>query len=158
MNLRPLWKVIIIVLALSIFGGYWTSVSPYLTLMLHDAGYSLDDIGRFFIHLTILNLVVGYGGAILSLVASYYSGKKYKLTKISTLIFFILLVVAVWAGHLIGYVIRQIELPQYPILNINFIFNTLGSMNTILWSFVGMLAGNYKREVEEKARVFEKEQ
>jgi len=153
MNLRPLLKAMIIVFTLSVYLGYWMAVNPFLVPMLHEAGHSYEEIGRFLVYLSIVNFVVVLGGEILNLVTSYYSGKQYKLTKTSTLTFLLLLIITVWAGNLIGYVIGQIQLPQYQILNINLFIQPLFYMQTpILWSFVGMSAGNYKREVDRKRR------
>lgn len=154
MNLRPLLKVMIVILAFSVYLGYWNAVFPYLSIILHEAGHSPSEISIFFAHLWIVNLVVGLGASILILITSYYAGKQYKLTKTSTLIFLLFLIITIWTGHLIGYVIRQIELPQYSILNILFFIQILDTFlppsSFILWSFIGMLAGNYKRELDRK--------
>ncbi len=61
----------------------------------------------------------------------------------------IFIIATIAAGNLVGYVIRQIESPEYPMLNLNFIFDTLSAVQSYaVWAFLGILAGNYKREFE----------
>ena len=151
MNYRPLYIVIIVVLGLSIWWGYWRAFAPYQTLVLRDAGYSMEEIGQYYFALSIITLIVAYGGAIFILLASYYSGKEYELNKTSTLVALVFLIIAIWIGNLVGYAIRQVQLPQYSILNLNFVFQTLTSMQaSILWSFVGLLAGNLKTRTQQQ--------
>ena len=151
MNYRPLCIVVIVVLALSIWWGYWRAISPYQTLILRDAGYSMEEIAQFYSVLTIVYITVGYGGSFFILLSSYYSGKEYIVNKKSAVIFLFFLIIAIWVGNLIGYIIRQIELPQYPIFNLNFVVETLTSMQgPILWSFVGLLAGNLKTRTQQQ--------
>jgi len=151
MNHRPLYIVVIVVLALSIWWGYWRAIAPYQSVILRDAGYSVEEVAQFYFVLSIAALIVGYGGAILILLASYHSGKKYELNKTTTIVALIFLIIAIWIGNLVGYAIRQVELPQYPILNLNFIIQTLTSMQgSILWSFIGLLAGNLKTRTQQQ--------
>lgn len=84
--------MLIVVLPFSIYSGYVQSVSPWLTLVLHDSGLGFEQIGVSLVYLSIATVSVGYGGAVLNFVASYYSGKKYVLTRISCLILVLLLV------------------------------------------------------------------
>ena len=151
MNYRPLYIVVIVVLALSIWWAYWRAIRPYQTLILRDAGYTMEEIAQFYFVLAIVYTTVGYGGSFFILLSSYYSGKVYIVNKQSAAIFLFFLIIAIWIGNLIGYVIRQIELPQYPILNLNFVVETLTSMQgPVLWSFVGLLAGNLKTRVVQR--------
>ena len=145
MNLSSLYIVLAIVLASSIYGGYVQAVSPWLSIILLDSGLSHEQFGTYLMYLTIVNVVVGCIGIALSLVASYYAGKKYVLTKNSALILVLLLIAATWVGRFIGYAVRQVQLPQYPVFNVNFLLQLI-DMSFIAWSMAGILAGNYKRE------------
>jgi hypothetical protein len=60
-----------------------------------------------------------------------------------------LLIAATWVGRFIGYVIRQVQLPQYPVFNVNFLLQLI-DMSFVAWSMVGILAGNYKREADKR--------
>ncbi|HJX02411.1 MAG TPA: hypothetical protein VJ439_00970 [Candidatus Bathyarchaeia archaeon] len=87
----------------------------------------------------------------MNLTISYYSGKQYGLTKNSTLIVFLLLLVTVLIGGVIGYIIAQILFSQYQIIHLMMFANSgigLFYVSPILWSFIGLFAGNYKRELE----------
>lgn len=111
----------------------------------------MEEVGQFHFVLSIATLIVGYGGAFFILLAGYYSGREYELNKTSTVMTLIFLIIAIWIGNLVGYVIIQVELPQYPILNLNFIIQTLTSMQgSILWSFVGLLAGNLRTRTQQQ--------
>jgi hypothetical protein len=141
--------VLVIVLAFSIYGGYVQAVSPWLSIILLDSGLSIEQIGTYLMYVNIVTVVVGYSGIALNLVASYYSGKKYVLTRKSALILVLLLIAATWVGRFIGYVIRQVQLPQYPVFNVNFLLQLI-DMSFVAWSMVGILAGNYKREADKR--------
>jgi hypothetical protein len=149
MNLSSLYMVLIIVLAFSIYGGYVQAVSPWLSIILIDSGLSHVQLGYYLMYLSIVTVVVGYIGMALNLVASYYAGKKYVLTKNSALILVLLLIAATWVGRFIGYAIRQVQLPQYPVFNVNFLLQLI-DVSLIAWSMVGILAGNYKREADKR--------
>ena len=150
-NFRSLLIVIVIVFGLSAWWGYWRSLSPYQALVLSDLGYTPREIGEILAAQNILVTVTSFGGSFMLLVASYYSGKSYRLTGISTLMLLIFLLVTIFMGNLLGYTIRQQEFPKYPILNVNFIFDTISTLNTrIVWTFLGVLAGNYRRELNKK--------
>ncbi len=147
MNLRPLFPTLLVVLGLSVYTGYWTSASPFLSSILREIGHSPQEVVAFYFHMSIFNMVGGLVGPILNLFASYYAGKQYVLTKNSALTFLFLLIITIWLGSFTGYLIRQIELPQYPILNVTFFVYTLSqTRGPVVWSFLGVLAGNYIRE------------
>ena len=148
-NLSSLYIVLVIVLAFSIYGGYVQAVSPWLSIILIDSGLSHEQLGYYLMYLGIVTVVVGYIVMALNLVASYYAGKKYVLTKNSALILVLLLIAATWVGRFIGYAIRQVQLPQYPVFNVNFLLQLI-DVSFIAWSMVGILAGNYKREADKR--------
>ena|SRR4030042_380452 len=119
--------------------------------MLRDTGYSYVDISGFFLMLSLVSSGVALGLGLLNLTISYYSGKQYGLTKNSTLIVFLLLLVTVLIGGVIGYIIAQILFSQYQIIHLMMFANSgigLFYVSPILWSFIGLFAGNYKRELE----------
>jgi hypothetical protein len=152
MGLLPITAVLAIVVIMSAYSGFWYATTPYLTVIFMNMGYTVAEYAGFFVSLSIMNLSVGLFLGILDLLVGYYSGKQYKLTMNSLLILIVVLVIAVFVGSSIGYVIAQIRLPQYPVLNlVSFAFSTAGLVSyPILWSMVGIVAGNYKRELESK--------
>ena len=153
LNCRSLYLIVTIVLCLSVWRGYWSAFFPYRAIILRDLGYTAAEVGQMIFVEGIFLTAVGIGGSILLLLISYYSGKGYKLTGTSTLLLLIILIISIFVGSLIGYIIRQAEYPQYPILNITFFFDIFGTMQSrIVWTFLGIFAGNYKREIETKQR------
>ena len=154
LNYSILGKIMLVVLAVSLVWGYWVAIRRFLPLILIESGYSLNEITGIVIQNTIISIVVGFGTSVLLLVVNYYLGKQYKLGKTPTVVFFLVLVTAGLIGNIIGYGIRQLEYPEYPILSIYFLIEIFGPygpsiwLSLILWSFIGMLAANYKRELE----------
>ena len=146
MTLRSLWYVIVIVFVSSTVSSYLTAGGTYVTLWLREQGYSGSEIATYYMRVFIVSTISGYGLLVLILVATYMAGKHYVLTKPSSVMFFLFLVVTILCGSLAGYVIRQIEIPLFPILNISIFWEIQSLMlSRIILSFLGMLAGNYTR-------------
>ena len=144
--------VLAIVLALSIYGGYSLAIAPWNTIILHDSGMSFEQIAANLMFQSTVSVVLAYGAITIDLVASYYLGKRYVLTKLSGLVLVSILIVTAWIGKLIGYLIVQTQYPQYPVLNANIIFALIDSASFVAWSMLGILAGNYKREIETRTK------
>ena len=158
LSFRSLYVVIVVVLCLSVWSGYWSAFFPYRTIILRELEYTPSEASQTIFIEGIFLTVVGVGGSILLLIASYYSGKDYRLTGASALHLFVILLISIVVGNLTGYTIRQIEYPEYPILNISFFFDAIGVLRSyIVWAFLGILAGNYRREIESKVVAFMEE-
>jgi len=121
--------------------------------MLSEAGLAPQEIGAALMFRSIVFGVVSICTSVGLLLLNYYLGKRYRLTKTSTIVFVSTLVISILLGLLLGYGIKQLQLPQYPILNWGIIIEIPYELSsTITWCMLGMLAGNYKREIEEKRR------
>ena len=146
--------LLIIVLAVSSvqFWINWSAAdAPFWVIMLHEAGLAPEE---FAVILTFRNLfftVTGTSTSIGLLLLNYFLGKRYRLTRTSTMVLLFALVISILLGLFLGYGIRQLQIPRYPILNLGIIGNIPGRLlSQITWCMLGMLAGNYKREIEEK--------
>lgn len=146
-SLRLLYKTAIIVFALSVYSGYLQALSPFMVTILSQSGYTHEDVASFYTLLAVINVAVGYGLEALNLVASYHAGKTYMLSTGSILKLLLLLTITVFVGNTVGYLVAQVQFAEYAILDMEMIVRILGSITgPILWSLVGILAGNYKRE------------
>ena len=140
LSLRLLSKTAVIVFVLSIYAGYLDTGGSFVAAAFLRPEYTL-------ILFSIFNLTVGYGLEALNLFASYYAGKKYMLTKDSVLKSLLLLASVVLIGNTVGAIIAQAQFSQMPLLNTWLIWAFLSNITSpVLWSLVGLLAGNYKRE------------
>ncbi len=132
--------------------SWWTADSPpYRTIILIDAGFSYEEIAAIYFTMSIVWAVFGIGTSIGLLLLNYFLGKKYRLTRESTIVYIFLLIVSILLGQFLGYAVRQLQLPQFPILHLG-ILATIpsGLLSSITWNMLGMLARNYMREIEEK--------
>ena len=157
-------RTILLVIMLAVFARqFWinwlTADLPFLAIMLREGGLSLEEYAVALTFRNILLIVSGTGTSIGLLLLNYYLGKRYKLTRTSTIVLLFALVISVLLGFFLGYGIKQLQIPEYPILNIGIIVNIphipSRILSTITWCMVGMLAGNYKREIEEKKELVE---
>lgn len=150
MKPSPLSWVIAVLFAFSLFFGYWRADTPFKGIILvEDFGYSTYEMGRFLFLMSFVILITELGGSAVIFVVGYYSGQRFKLSVNSTLVLLILLTCLILGGTLIGHVIRQIEIPQYTLLHPTYVLPTvLGNLLLPLsWSFAGLFAGNYRREL-----------
>jgi sensor histidine kinase YesM len=157
-------RTILLVIMLAVFARqFWinwlTADAPFWSIMAHEAGLPLEEFASTLTFRNILLTVTGTGTSIGLLLLNYYLGKRYKLTRTSTIVLLFALVISVLLGFFLGYGIKQLQIPEYPILNIGIIANipSIPSrlLSTITWCMLGMLAGNYKREIEEKKELVE---
>lgn len=131
--------------------SWWAADSPYKTIMLRDAGFCLEEIAAIYFAVSIVLGVLGIGTSIGLLLLNYFLGKKYKLTRESTIVYLFLLIGSILLGQFLGYAVRQIQLPQFPILHLGILaIIPSGLLSSITWNMLGMLAGNYMREIEQK--------
>jgi len=157
-------RTILLVIMLAVFTvQFWlnwlTADAPFWTIMLHEAGLSIEELAIALTFRNILLTVTGTCTSIGLLLLNYYLGKRYRLTRTSTIVLLFALAISILLGLFCGYGIKQLQIPQYPILNVAMIVNTpfLPSrlLSQITWCMVGMLAGNYKREIEEREELVE---
>ncbi len=150
MNLSSLFWVITVVFAFSLFFGYWRADTPFKGIILtEDFAYSPLEAGQFLFLLSFVILITEISGSAVIFAVSYYSGKQVKLSLNSALILLVLLTCVILGGTLMGHLIRQIQIPQYTLLHPTYVLLTiLGNLLLPLsWSFAGLLAGNYRREL-----------
>ena len=154
-------RTILLVIMLAVFARQfwinWLSAdAPFWVIMAHEAGLPPEDFALALTFRNILLTVTGTCTSIGLLLLNYYLGKRYKLTRRSTIVLLFALVISILLGLFCGYGIKQLQIPQYPILNITIVANIPGRLlSQITWCMVGMLAGNYKREIEEKKELVE---
>lgn len=148
-------RMILLAIMLAVFVvQFWinwsTADALFWAVMLDEAGLTLEEIAIALTFRDIILSVVGISTSIGLLLLNYYLGKRYKLTRTSTIVLLLTLVISILLGILLGYEIKQLQLPQYPILNIGIIAVIPGKLlSSITWYMLGMLAGNYKREIEQ---------
>jgi|GEM_PF-5029416 len=152
MKLRRFYLILLVGLVLSILWGYWKCDTPVKALILRDLGYGSADVWQIIFSITVVMLLAEYGGSALIFLASYQSGKDYKLTISSSMIFLVLLVSMVLIGNLVGLIIRLMEVPQYQSWIISpsryFLLEVLWHLpSLVLWSSTGILVSNYRREL-----------
>ena len=148
--------LIIVMLAvfLTRFGtSWWVADSSYKTIIWRDAGFSFEEIAAMYFTTSIILGVFGIGTSIGLLLLNYFLGKKYKLTRESTIVYIFLLIVSNLLGQFLGYAVRQFQLPQFPILHLGILaIIPSGLLSSITWNMLGMLAGNYMREIKKEIR------
>ena len=128
---------------------------PYLAVMLYEDGLSVEEYATTLTFRNIAIIAWGIGSSVGLLLLNYYLGKKYKLTRESTIFYLLCLIISILIGTFLGYGTRQLQLPQYPILNLGILALTPGNLlSSITWNMLGMLAGNYMREIKEKETQF----
>ncbi|MFQ6064402.1 MAG: hypothetical protein ACE5L6_02900 [Candidatus Bathyarchaeia archaeon] len=146
--------VMLAVFVVQFWINWSTADAPFWAVMMHEAGHTPEE---FAIALTFRNVVFSVVGIVTSiglLLLNYYLGKRYKLTRTSTIILILALVISILLGFLLGYGIRQLQLPQYSILNLGIVAMIPNRLvSPIVWCMLGMVAGNYKREIEQKRRL-----
>lgn len=148
-------KILIIVMLavfLTQFGtSWWAADNPYKIIILRDAGFSPEEIAATYSVMNTILGIFGIGTSIGLLLLNYFLGKKYKLTRESTIGYIFLLIICVLLGQFLGYAVRQFQLPQFPILYIGLLAIIPSRvLSSITWNMLGMLAGNYMREIEQK--------
>lgn len=150
-------KILLVIMLAVLVVQFWTNWStadaPYWTIMLREDELTLEEIGIMMMYRSVVFGIVGLGTSIGLLLLNYYLGKRYKLTRTSTIVLILVLIISVLLGVLLGYGIRQLQLSQYPILNLG-IITIIPSrlLSPITWCMLGILAGNYMREIEQKER------
>ena len=149
--------LIMILVFLAHFWRNWlVADSPYWVPMLSAAGYTIEEIDNILLTRSIGFGILGLGTSIGLLVLNYYLGKRYKLTKRSTITYVFLLIIPIIPGLLLGYGIKQFQLPQYPIFDTSTAIEIPYDLSsTVPWYVLGMLAGNYIRETEQKRKGLE---
>lgn len=135
----------VIILGLSVWNGYY--------IMFWEIGrWYLTDLEILTLH-SWLGMFFECGGSLLLLVGGYYLGKRYNLTFNSALILIFLIIVTVLIGQVIGsvvaYYLYQFSVTEYSSFTqgvfIEFFIQTIWEIRNIaVWSFLGILAGNYK--------------
>ena len=130
--------------------GWWVADSPFRYIMMIDAGLSPEEIDTVNHTMNIVWTVLSWGTSIGLLLLNYFLGKRYKLTKESTIVYIFLLILFTLLGHFLGYAVRQLQIPQFPILFLGIFMIPIGSLPSITWNLLGMLAGNYVRIIREK--------
>jgi len=130
----------VIVLGLSVWNGY-------RMMYIYEIPYS--GLLSFMLFEEFLK----FGGSLLLLVGGYFLGKRYSVTFTSTLLLIFLTIVTVLIGQVMGSVIvcylHQFSIAEHssyiqeniPIFSIQTMEETV---NIAVWSFLGILAGNYK--------------
>jgi hypothetical protein len=132
--------------------SWWAADSPFKTIMLRDAGFSPEEIAAVYFTMSIVWGVLSMGSSIGLLLLNYFLGKVYELTRESTIVYIFLLVISILLGQFLGYAIRQFQLPQFPILHLGILaVIPSGLLSSITWNMLGILAGNYMREIEGKS-------
>jgi len=142
--------MITVALVLTVALGYKTAYfGPFFVVQLREAGYSYAEISQILLMNQLVNALLTPLWIVIPVAACYYFGKGYRLTLISAIVFFITMYVACTVGKTIGYIVYQIQAPNYPVLwsMLSQVFYLNG---VFIWSLVGVLAGNYKREIEQK--------
>ncbi|MDH5734093.1 MAG: hypothetical protein OEY88_10000 [Candidatus Bathyarchaeota archaeon] len=149
--------IIMIVVFLAHFWRNWLIAdSPFWRLMLSAAGYTAEEISNILLTRSIGFGILGLGTSIGLLVLNYYLGKRYKLTRRSTIAYVFLLIISITLGLLLGYGIKQFQHPQYSILDTSTAIEIPYDLSsTVPWYVLGMLAGNYKSETEQKRKGLE---
>ena len=154
-------RTILLVIMLAVFAvQFWinwaTADAPYWAIMAHEAGLPPEEFGATLMLRNILLTITGTGTSIGLLLLNYYLGKRYKLTRTSTMVLLFTLGISILLGFFLGYAAKQLQIPQYPILNLGVVAMIPSRLlSSITWCMVGMLAGNYKREIEEKKELVE---
>ena len=154
LSVRMNLLLIMIVVFLAHFWRNWLIAdSPFWIPMLSAAGYTTEEISNILLTRSIGFGILGLGTSIGLLVLNYYLGKRYKLTRRSTITYISLLIVSIILGLLLGYGIKQFQLPQYSILDTNTAIEIPYDLSsTVPWYVLGILAGNYKCETEQKRK------
>jgi hypothetical protein len=142
---------LVIVLVLSVWSGYWGALGPFHALILYEEGFTARAISQILFDRTAMLLIAGLGGSFVLLGVSYYAGKGYRITGSSALLLLFFLAAVIVGGSFLGYVIGQQQYPEYPVLNVHFFIETLRLSSYAVWAFLGVLAGNYRRERETRA-------
>jgi len=141
---------IILIAAIAVFSvsaivNWLKADIPYWPLLLHEAGFIWPEVPAIIFYKRALIGLFNTGGCALLLLLNYHLGKKYKLTRISTAKLLALLSISVLLGLLFGHGMKQIEIPQYSILNASILYlipSELGSK--IVWCMLGFVGGNHK--------------
>ena len=143
--------VMLAVFIVQLLINWETADAPFWAVMLSEAGLTYEEIGIASVFRNIVLSIVGISTSIGLLLLNYYLGKRYKLTRTSTIVLILALAISILLGFFLGYGIKQLQLPQYPILNLGIVTNILGRLiSPIAWYMLGIVAGNYKREIEQK--------
>ena len=152
MELRRLYRILLIGLIVSILWGYWECDRSNKALVFYDLGYTDVETAQIIFFITVALWLVEIIGSVLIFLASYQLGKDYKLTMSSSITFISILVCMVLTGNFLGLIVRLIQVPQYQPWIISalryFLLDILWhSPSLILWSFTGLLVSNYIREL-----------
>lgn len=149
-NCKLLVKMLAVALGLTIISGYRKAyLGPFYVVQLHQAGYSAAQVAQFLMLNQIVSAMLIPLRIGVPVVVCYHFGKRYHLTLTSTVIFAVSMYAICTVGQIIGYVTYQIQTPEYPVFW-SMWYQAFFLTNVFTWSLVGVLAGNYKREVEEK--------
>ena len=139
----------IVVFTTSVFVSWLKSDISYWPLLLHDAGFIWAEIPAIIFYRTaIANLLELIGNSFL-LLTSFYVGQKYELTKVSTIFLFVLLSVCVLLGLLLGYGMKQIEMPEYPIFDVGILYVVPSELiPKIVWCMFGVFLGSWRTRAQ----------
>jgi hypothetical protein len=125
--------------------------APFWPMLMHEAGFSSEEIAITGVYRQIIISVVGIGTSIGLLLLNFYLGKNYRLTKASTTVLILVLATSIIAGLFLGYGLKQLQFPQYSILNLGILaVIPRRLLSPIVWCMLEMVAGNYKREIEKR--------
>jgi hypothetical protein len=145
--------MLLVALGLTIISGYRDAYfGPFYVVQLHQAGYSTTQIAQIFRLIQIVNVLLIPLWIVIPVLVCYHFGKRYRLTLTSTIIFAVTMYAICTVGKITGYVAYQIQTPDYPVFW-SMLRQAFSVTDTFTWSLVGVLAGNYRREVEQKKSI-----
>lgn len=142
---RIIVLVVIAVLFVCAFVSWLKADIPYWSLVLREAGFILIEIPPMILYRSTLIGLLDMGASALMLLLNYQAGKRYKMTRTSTAILLVSFSISILLGLLLGYGIKQIQMPEYSIFSVNILYlipSELGSK--IVWCMLGIVVGNYK--------------
>ncbi len=145
--------MLMVALGLTLVSGYRTAYfGPFYVVQLHEAGYSPAEVAQTFMLIQNINILLIPLWIGIPVIVCYNLGKKYKLTLASTIIFVLTMYGICTVGQLIGYAIYQLQTPNYPVFW-SILPQAFSLTGTFTWSLVGVFAGNYKREIDQKSNI-----
>jgi len=145
---RSFLSVITMVFLVSAFVNWLKADIPYWPLLLHEAEYILTEMPAVILNRNALIGLLEVGTGAWLLLLNYRVGKRYKLTRTSTLILVMAFSISSLLGLLFGYGVKQTQMHQYSIFTVSILSlipNEVGSK--IVWCMLGVVAGHCKTEV-----------
>lgn len=142
--------MLMVALVLTLVSGYRAAYfGPFYVVQLHEAGYSVAEVAQIFMLIQNISILLVPLWIGIPVIVYYSLGKKYKLDLASTIIFILTMYGICTAGQLMGYAVYQLQTPNYPVFR-SMLPQAFSLTGTFTWSLVGVLAGNYRREIDQK--------